>query len=393
MSSSTISFITLVLSAMLMQSASEIYAPSLPHMAEELGTTLNMTQMTLAIYMVGASLTQLIYGPLSDVYGRRPPLIFGVLIFLVGTFICLSANSIETLLLGRFVQGIGAGAPAGLWRTIFRDLYHGPELAKYASYLTIIISLVFPLSPALGGFFESNFGWKASFLFIAVYTGILIMLLVFKFEETNRTLRTTGMSLKSVACGYLELLKTPLFIGSTGLTFLAYGTMFSSVATTPILFIELMDTNPLEFGWIICLTATIGMSNAGWINGRLVGRFGVNTMLRLGFGIMCFVGVLMGGAYLLVGFHKITMILSLALLYFGIGFIFSNAFAKAFTPLKKNIGFAGALYGFIQMSGGAVLGMITSYLPDTSPLPLAVMIIVCSCAGWGLVGFLKRVEQ
>ena len=371
---------------MLAQVGSEMYTPSIPSIAKALNTSVNMVKLSLAIYMVGICLTQLIYGPISDLVGRRFPIIFGVSVFIVGTFICGTALDVNILLLGRFIQGIGAGGPAALWRAIFRDKFHGPKLAKYSSYLTVAIALIFPVTPALGGYLEVNFGWRSNFSFMGFYSVFVLGLLIFCFRESHISLNKDKITLKSVLRIYGTLFKTPIFIGSTGFVFIIFGCLFSATATLPILFIQLLNTSPTEFGVTICLTATTGMIVASWINSRLVERWGIPLMLKIGTTTILVSGLTLGGTYLLIGVHKGCTIASMLILYFSAGFLFPNAFALAFSGIKQNIGYAGALYGFIQMGGGAFWGTITSFVPDDSPLPLAFIFLICSLLGYILHG-------
>jgi DHA1 family bicyclomycin/chloramphenicol resistance-like MFS transporter/DHA1 family 2-module integral membrane pump EmrD-like MFS transporter len=134
MSPKILIFLVIVLSGCLAGISSEIYIPSLPAISDDLKITIDEAQYTIAIFMLGLSISQLIYGPISDVIGRRLPLIIGILIMISGSFICFYTTNITTLLLGRFIQGLGAGAGASLWRAIFRDSFNGAELAKYGGY-------------------------------------------------------------------------------------------------------------------------------------------------------------------------------------------------------------------------------------------------------------------
>ena len=376
------SFVTVILAAMLVQGASDIYTPSLPHIAKDFGTTLNMVQWSLAIYMAGVALTQLIYGPLSEVFGRRHTMIFGVGIFFIGSCVCALSTNIEMLLMGRLIQGLGAGAPSGLWRATFRDIYHGPQLAVYASYLTIIISIVFPMAPALGGYLETAFGWQANFYFMLFYSIVTLLVLIFGFQETNKNLLSKAPNLWKVLSVYRVLLCNSIFSGSTFLTFLAYGGMVASVTVAPVLFIHIQGFTPLEFGWTLCLSSGVSLGLAGWTNGLLVSKLGINRMMCIGLFITGLSGAILSGGYLLLGFNTPSMVIFLSSLYFGLGFIMPNAYAKAFSSLTENIGYASALYSFIQISGGAMIGALSSYVPDQTPLPLAAIIMGCSIVGF-----------
>jgi multidrug resistance protein len=188
MGASQRTFIVVILSAILAVAGSEIYAPSVPHLVREFNASLHFVQWSMAIYMIGICATQLVYGPLSDRLGRRKPMIFGMILFTVGAILGATAQTMEALLIARFIQGVGAGGPTGLWRSTFRDVYHGPELAQNASYVTLAISAVLPISPALGGYLESTFGWQGSFVFMSAYGLFAFLFLLFGFKETNKSL-------------------------------------------------------------------------------------------------------------------------------------------------------------------------------------------------------------
>src|SRR3989338_6223909 len=170
MKSNALLFFVIVLAVCLTQLASDIYAPSLPGIASYFHTNVDLAQWSMAIYMLGVALSQLVYGPLSEGVGRKKPLLTGLIIMIVGTLICLFSPSIKVLILGRLIQGCGAGACAALWRSIFRDLFTGEELSKYGSYLVVFIMFIIPAAPLLGGYLEEFYSWRACFAFMTLYS-------------------------------------------------------------------------------------------------------------------------------------------------------------------------------------------------------------------------------
>src|SRR5579885_2667431 len=186
MKSKGLLFFVIILAVCLTQFASDIYAPSLPNIAESLNTDVDYAQWSMAIYMLGVALSILVYGPVSEGIGRKWPLVTGLWIMLAGTLVCWLAPNIDVLIWGRFVQGCGAGACAGLWRSIFRDVFTGEELAKVGSYFVIFITFIVPAAPAVGGALQQHFGWRSTFTFMLVYTAIALIAVIFGYKETNQ---------------------------------------------------------------------------------------------------------------------------------------------------------------------------------------------------------------
>ena len=170
MNSRSTLFSVLIMAACLTQFAADIYAPSIPAMARDFEASIDSVQWSMSIYMFGVAVSQLVYGPLSEGIGRKPPMIFGLLIMLIGSIVCAMTIIIDLVIFGRFVQGIGAGACASLWRSVFRDSFSKEELAQYSSYLVTAVMFVIPTAPLIGGYLQQYFGWYASFVFMTIYS-------------------------------------------------------------------------------------------------------------------------------------------------------------------------------------------------------------------------------
>ena len=365
MKSNILLFFVILLAVCLTQFASDIYAPSLPNIASKLHTTIDLAQWSMAIYMLGVALSQLVYGPLSEGVGRKPPLMGGLLVMLMGTLFCFFASGIDTLIWGRFIQGCGAGSCASLWRSIFRDVFSGEDLAKYGSYLVIFIMFIVPAAPVLGGYLQDVYGWRACFVFMSLYTVVALCAVGWGFTETNQHQNTERLKLSYVAKTYSTLLLNPIFMGVTCCTFLSYGAFFAWFVSGPVLLIDGLGISPVAFGWITFLGGGTAYALAGWLNGRVVKRFGMPYMMRFGWSIMIASSVLMLASQMMFNLTLGGVVVPIILFYFGSTFIWPNAFATAFTPFGTIAGYTAALYGSMQVGGAAALGGLFHH-PDPS---------------------------
>ncbi len=382
MGSRKLLFFIIILAACLTQVAADIYAPSIPAIADAFNSPLSWVQWTMVSYIFGVALSQPFFGPLSEGIGRRVPIIIGLSLMLLGSVMAFMASSMALLIFARFLQGLGAGACAALWRSIIRDVLTGEQLAKMGSYFVIIITFIVPAAPALGGYFQSYFGWQASFVFIIAYAIVSLLAFIYGFKETSVHYHRDKLKLSFVKNTFSVLLKSPLFMGVTACTFLAYGCLFSSITVFPILLIHHLGMDPLYFGWLSFLGTAIAYSLSGFTNAKLVTRLGVVNMMRIGFIIMLIAGIAMLVVALCYRMTIWNVALPIFLFYYGSTFIWPNAFALAFTPFGHIAGYAGALYGAMQIGGGAVITGLTSFLPDHDQSALGVVIVGAALLAW-----------
>ncbi|MBA3535593.1 MAG: MFS transporter, partial [Tatlockia sp.] len=267
-------FFNILVIACLAAIATDIYAPSLSAISDVMHAPIEKAQLSLTIFMVGLAFSQLIYGPISEGTGRRGPLIAGILIFISGSLICFLSTGIEFLIAGRLIQGLGAGACSSLWRTIFRDVYQGDDLAKYGAWLSVIITFFIPAVPVLGGYFQHYIGWQASFFFLILYSLLALFLIMFVFKETSVHHHPERLKGTFILQAFKQLLTSRIFMGYTLSVFFCYGAFFSWYAVGPVLLIKHLGISPVVFGWISFLIGAGAMGSAGAINGKYVKRFG-----------------------------------------------------------------------------------------------------------------------
>jgi len=381
-------FFMLLLTGVFSQFAVDVYAPSVLAIAADLKTSINSVQWTISIYMFGVAGMQFFYGAMSEVVGRKAPMVLGVTIMLIGSIVCINAIDIKTLIVGRLIQGVGISACACLWRSMLRDSFSGDELSKYASYATMIIMFIIPGAPLFGGFIQDAFGWQANFLVMIIYSVLVIILLLFGIKETSSNHHMSKISIKIIVTNYLILLRSPLFMGTVFAVFLSFGAFFSWFVIGPVLLIDHIGISPSEFGVISFICGVMGFGLGGYINGKYVKKHGMPTMLRFGWSTMIFAGILLFLGHFIFGLKLLPMVIPVALFFFGSSFIWPNAFATAFSPFGHIAGYAGALYGTTQVAGGAVLASIFAYLPDNDQLMFSIIITVSTIIAWGLYEFL-----
>ena len=163
-----------------------LYLPSMPGMARALGVDFTTIQLTLSLYLAAMAVGQLIIGPLSDRFGRRPVLLIGLTVFVIGSLICLAAQNVGLLIFGRVVQAFGGTAGITLSRAIVRDLYGRNQVASMIGYVTMGMAVAPMIAPTIGGVLETLFGWRASFAFLMVFGGLALLFAFWHLSETNR---------------------------------------------------------------------------------------------------------------------------------------------------------------------------------------------------------------
>lgn len=386
-------FSVLIFAVCLTQFAADIYAPSLPFISVALNTTTQYAQWTMAIYMVSVAVSQLFYGPLSERYGRKPPMIAGLIIMLMGSAFCFQATTISLLMSGRVIQGIGAGACAALWRTVFRDLFKGEDLSRYGSYLMILVMFIVPAAPVLGGYLQCTFGWNSSFAFMMIYALLALMLFATAFDETLDPKHRKQLTLKNITTTYYTLLKSPDFLTGSLCMFLSYGAFFAWFTVGPILMIQKAGISPITFGWFTFLGCGTAYALAGWLNAQWVKKLGVGGMLKLGWSLMFLSSLLLYGGQAIFGVTSLAIGAPIILFYFGSTFIWPNTYAMAFTPFGSIAGYVGALYGFMQLAGAGCVGYMVSYLPTTDQRPLSLVIGGSALLAWILYSILMKEKK
>lgn len=366
-------FVVIIMFTSLAQVAADMYTPSLPYIAKSLGTNSNAMQLTMSIYMLGFSLSHLYYGPLSDRIGRKPPILNGIILCMLGSLFCFLAPSGNVIIIGRFIQGMGMGACSSVGRPLLRDYVSGGQLAKLGSHLGMINVFVVASAPALGGYIQHYLGWRANFIVLFLYSGLTLYLLWKMLPETNHHLNPQATQLKPMLANYRIVLASKTFIGYTLCSCFAYAGLIAYMTVAPFLMQSVVGLSPVEFGWLSFLIACSFFLST-FINARWVLKWGIAAMVLAG-SILIFLSGLLMLCLGTAGFLNTWVImLPVAILSLGVGFTFANAFAGAFHPFPTMSGSAGALYGFIQVLGASVASALMATLHASTQIPLAIML-------------------
>ena len=389
MKNKSLFFLFIFLLSCLGQTGSDVYLPALPAIRSVFHTTTQIMQFSLAIYMLGFSVFHLIYGPLSDSVGRKKPLIIGMMICIAGLLLCRFAQNIEIFVVGRFLQGAGAAAGAALFLSILRDVYQGNTLAKISSFLGVTRVLLLASSPLIGSYLLDLFDWRACFTFLLIYALFCLIASITIFQETNRFTHLNKNDLVSIGKKICEILKNKTFIGYTFCVMFAFGGILAWLTTLPFLLQDLIGLTPIQFGWISALAGTFFIVG-GFINAMVVERAGLQNMLYIGLWIMLMSAVALLGFGLEGTLNTFVIMTPICIYIIGSSMVFANAYAGAMHPFTFNAGTAAALFGFLQILGGAISSFCMSATKTYNQIPLSIALLLS--AGLSII-ILKLTQQ
>ncbi len=352
--------------------ATDLYLPSLPFIQADFQSRQSTVQLSLTLFLIGISASQLLYGPLSDRYGRRPIVLTGLIVGSLGCLISLFGPTIAILNLGRFISGCGFGATASLSRTILRDVYSGDDLATVGAWVASSAAGGMALAPIFGGYIQHWIGWRAVFAFL-VFNGCATFYIIWKhLPETNQRLNPLALQPATFFKNYRHLITNPIFIGYSGAASLAFAGFYAYFTSSPFLFENILHLNPDEYGLLAPIFAA-GLALGGVTNALLIPHLGRHRLLVTGTLILALSGVLMLALSSQLAVWAIM--LPITLYSFGSAFVFANSLAGAFFPFVHIAGFTGALYGCFIGLGGILSSALISALHETNQIPLGLVLM------------------
>lgn len=370
----------------------DMYLPSFPAMGAELGASAAQIQLTLSGYMIGFTLGQLGYGPLSDRFGRKYVLLSGITLYVAMTILCATAGDVESLTVYRFFQAIGGGAGTVLSRAIVRDSYSGARMAKVMSLMLTIILFAPMIAPVIGGYVLIWFGWRAVFWTLVIFGVLAICVVLFGIRESLPPGRRSKPGLGPLLRGYAAVLTHREAIGYILTGGITFGALFAFLSGAPFVFIEFYGVAPEHLGFIFTLNV-LGVMAGGWINSKLVMTEGVFQMLSVGVWLL-FAGAValfaliatnVGGVWgVIVGIVFFTLPLNL---------INANAAAGALEFFPDNAGTASAVVGAVRYGCGAVSGVCVGLLYDGTAMPMGWVVLGCSALSVVFLTVLLRPRQ
>lgn len=347
------------------------YLPSLPAIGDYFNISDASTQLTLTVYLLGFSLSQLIYGPLSDRYGRRAIILIGMLVFLFGNFVCAMAGSPSILLTSRLIAGIGAGACGVLNRAIASDCFKGAEFSKAWSYTTTTLVLTLIVAPVIGGYIQDLFGWRANFSVSTLFV-IAVFIIVLRFlPETHIHLPKPALKVRGILYTYYQILFSRSFFVCTLCYTLAFAGLIVYFQVSPLLYINVFGLTATQYGWssiIIAVSYLIG----GLIVNQLAHHIGIRKLIFIGTTVLISGGVLMLLAYWCNYVNLFAVLLPSAIYVIGARIVIPNAIAGSMEEFRHLSGSSSALIGCIQMLGSSMISLLIANFDYNTPFTLAL---------------------
>lgn len=367
-----IEFITIMASLMAVTALSiDIMLPALPAIAAAYGLEdPNSRQLVVTTYVLGFALGQLIYGPLSDSYGRKPVLLVGLTVFAIASIATLVVQDFTALLLARALQGIGGGAPRVIAIAIIRDLYSGRQMARIMSFIMTIFVIIPVIAPSIGEGLIQAGHWSWIFAFLGLIGVTLIGLTLFRLRETHPASQRNRFSAAWLGRAVKKVVTTRITLGYTIATGMIFGCLMAYINTAEQIFVGVYNLGsyfPLVFGSI-----AFSLAIAAILNARAVERLGMRCLSRralIGFALISFANLIL--ALFWNGIPPLTLYcVLLASSIFCFGFIMPNFNALSMEPLEDVAGTASSFIGFFTTGAGAVFGWIIGQQFSGNVVPL-----------------------
>ncbi len=370
----------------------DMYLPAFPALTRDLGVEDGVIQLTLTIFLLASGLSQAFYGPISDRYGRRTPLLVGCVLYILGGLAGAFAPTFGWLMAARTVQGIGAGAGMVLSRAVVRDKCNTREAAKIFSLLMLIMGAAPILAPALGGQVLVFGTWRVVFLFLAAFGVACLVASALALDESLPPERRNRGGLAGAARSYAQLLTDRHFLSFALVSGCLAGIIFAYIAGSPFVYIELLHVDEQRFGLYFGANA-VGLVGAAQINRLLLRRFEARQLLAVGLAIssLAGVGLLLGAQTAWGGFPLLAVTLFLCL--FGVGLASPNLLAIALEPFAHAAGSASALLGVAQFGLGAVATALVGVFHNGTALPMTGIMAGCAVIGASALVILARPQR
>ena len=351
-------------------SALHMIVPALPILARAFDDSPARVQLTLTLYLGGIAAGQLIYGPVSDRYGRRPVLLAGLAMFLAGTLLCAFAWSLPALILGRVLEGCGACAGIVLARAIIRDMYEREAAARGIALVMMAMTLAPAISPAIGAYLAEWVHWRAIFALLGVFGAGVLALTWARLGETNT--RPVPLDLAGMAGSYAMLLRSPQFLGFALCSACTSASSFTFCGSAPYILTTVMDRPPSTYGLMILLPmASYMFGNA--VAARFTARFGSLPLFVAGLLLSFGSGVVMA-LWCLADANPWALFVPITISSVGNGMSQPPAMAAGLSVYPRIAGAASGLIGCLQMAVSGLGTFAVGVLPHDSAMPMVAVV-------------------
>jgi MFS transporter, DHA1 family, multidrug resistance protein len=370
----------------------DMYLPSLPAIGAALHGSIAQVQLTISSYLFGFAVGQIVYGPISDRFGRRPVILAALVLYGIGSVACAVTQSIETLTAVRVIQAFGGAGAIVLARAVVRDLYSGVRAGRELSLMGSITAFAPIAAPAIGGMLQTAFGWRASFILLVIFALFAAAAAARLLPETLKQ-RTPGpFSLRTMKALYRSVLVHRGFLANLGILTASFVGLFAWVSGASVVMQGVYGLSPAAFGATYAVGA-LGYMIGTSIAARIVMRIGLDRTMGIGAVIQAAGGVAMAGAVAL-GLDGVVWLVGAMTLYLaGMGFVLPQTQASALTPFPDRAGTASSLMGFAQQSCAAIAAATIGAFLGRSAWPVAGTLAAMGLLALAIWAATRRVRR
>ncbi len=355
----------------------DMYLPGFESIAKSLQTTVSHIQLSLTSFFIGIASGQIIYGPLLDRFGRKFPLIVGLVIYIVASLCCALTNSADHLIAYRFIQALGSCGGMVASRAMVRDFYGPKESAKIFSLLMLVIGISPIVAPTVGSFVIAHWDWHGIFLVLAAITSCILLAVIFFLAESKGANAGISLMPRPIVQSYWQVFKTRQFFTYAFAGGLASSGLYAYLAGSPYIMITLYGLNEKQYGLVFALIAS-ALITASQLNRYLLNSYSSEVVAKIALIIQSSIGLVLV-VCCVVGVMNLFAMIVLIFLFLGSqGFVFPNTSALALAPFSKLAGSASALLGGLQMAIGALSSGLVSYFHNGTTIPMAAVMTGCA---------------
>lgn len=350
----------------------DMYLPALPKLAEDLNTTASVAQLTLTACLLGLALGQLVAGPLSDVLGRRKPLIFSLIMYAISSLLCVFAPNATSLILFRLIQGLTGAAGIVISRAIVRDMYSGTELTKFFSSLMLINGAAPILAPIFGGQLLNYVSWRGVFVTLSIIGVIMLIFVIAGLPETLPQAKRQSGGMTETLKIFGKLIKDRKFMGYSLSQGFVTAAMFAYISGSSFVLQNIYQVSEQTYSLIFALNG-IGIIIASQVTGRIAGKVKESTLLIVGLCLAAIASLSLLTVITLEG-SLILLMIPLFFVVSSVGIVGTSSFSLAMQSQNEHAGSASALLGLLPFILGASVAPLVGLAGDHNALPMGIVI-------------------
>lgn len=376
--------VLLVLIGALAPLSADAYLPALSLLSDYFQTSDKMLKFSVTAYFIGFAGAQVLFGPLSDAYGRKVIILIGIGIGALGALICFLSHSIYSFYLGRFVLGIGMASGIPVARAVLKDLFDGKALSQAATQINMVFAVMPFITPLMGAYLATYFPWQSIFQMVFIACVTVFFLTFFYLKESNQELTPELLIPGNLSRAFIKVAQDKQVFIYGFSTLCAFACTTAYMVSAPYIFLNILGLSMIEFGWLAGLV-TVSYLVGGMINNQLIKRFSSDHIIFMAFITLLFAAFSMAISLLLWGVQLLAMIITVFILMLASRMVLPNALAGAFTSKQKEVGIISSVYGLYHTMGAVLASGMIALLPVDAASALIWVLILFS--GIGLIVF------